>query len=407
MITSYTLLFYLKKPKKYESGPMPVYMRITVNGKCSELSVSRKCLPDRWCSKSHREKGSKDSTKGLNAYLDDLERKLDEALLKLINERKKITAVSLKTKFLDRDDKAYLLIELFKAHNIEMESMIGVEFEPNTLKGYKTSLTHLQNDIKTKYKKADLDIGRLDYSFIRDYDYYLKKEAKCISVTVAKYIKHLKKIINHCLKTKVLKENPFSEYKAKIKIREREFLTQAQLDRIINRKIESQRVKQVRDVFVFCCYTGLSYADVKKLSRKEIMIGIDGEQWVMTSRKKTDTSSRIPLLKPALDIIEKYKDHPRCENEGIVLPVLSNQKVNSYLKEIAKDCSIPQNLTFHLARHTFATTITLTNGVPIESVSKMLGHLDIKTTQHYAKVIDEKVSKDMRALMRKLEEEVF
>lgn len=310
MITSYTLLFYLKKPKKYESGPMPVYMRITVNGKCSELSVSRKCLPDRWCSKSHREKGSKDSTKGLNAYLDDLERKLDEALLKLINKRKKITAVSLKTKFLDRDDKAYLLIELFKAHNIEMESMIGVEFEPNTLKGYKTSLTHLQNYIKTKYKKADLDIGRLDYSFIRDYDYYLKKEAKCISVTVAKYIKHLKKIINHCLKTKVLKENPFSEYKAKIKIREREFLTQAQLDRIINRKIESQRVKQVRDVFVFCCYTGLSYADVKKLSRKEIMTGIDGEQWVMTSRKKTDTSSRIPLLKPALDIIEKYKDHP-------------------------------------------------------------------------------------------------
>jgi hypothetical protein len=197
MITNFTLLFYLKKPKKYETGPMPVYMRITVNGKCAEISVCRKCLPDRWCSKSHREKGSKDSTKGLNAYLDNLEKKLDEALLKLIDERKKITAASLKTKFLDQDDKAYLLIELFKAHNIEMESMIGVEFEPNTLKGYKTSLTHLQNYIKTKYKKEDLDIGRLDYLFIRDYDYYLKKEAKCISVTVAKYIKHLKKIIKY------------------------------------------------------------------------------------------------------------------------------------------------------------------------------------------------------------------
>lgn len=327
-----------------------------------------------------------------------------EAHLKLINERKKITAEILKVKFLGREDKALLLIELFKAHNTEMESLIGVEFEQNTLKGYQASLKHLQNYIKFNYKKSDLEIGRLDYLFIYEYDHYLKKEAGCKPVTVAKYIKHLKKIINHCLRTKLLKENPFSEYKARVKIREREFLTQAQLDRIITREIKTLRVEQVRDVFVFCCYTGLAYADVKKLSRKEIMIGIDGEQWVMTSRKKTDTSSRIPLLKPALDIIEKYKNHPRCENEGSVLPVLSNQKINCYLKEIAKDCHIPQNLTFHLARHTFATTITLTNGVPIESVSKMLGHLDIKTTQHYAKVIDEKVSKDMQELAIKLEE---
>ena len=337
--------------------------------------------------------------------MDELERQLEETHVKLINERKKITAENLKKKFLDQENKDYLLIELFKAHNAEMESLIGVDFEQNTLKGYQTSINHLQNYIKIKYKKKDLDIGRLDYSFIRDYDYYLKKEAKCISVTVAKYIKHLKKIVNYCLKTKLLKENPFSEYKAKVKIKDKEFLSQAQLDRIINKKIESKRVEQVRDVFVFCCYTGLSYADIKKLTRKEIMPGLDGEQWVMTSRKKTDTSSRIPLLKPALDIIEKYRDHPRCENEGIVLPVLSNQKVNSYLKEIAKDCDVLQNLTFHLARHTFATTVTLTNGVPIESVSKMLGHLDIKTTQHYAKVIDEKVSKDMQALQRKLDEE--
>lgn len=407
MITTYSLLFYLKKPKKYESGPMPVYMRITVAGMITEISVSRKCQPNRWCTQAHREKGTKDSTKGLNSYLDELDRQLENAHFKLINERKKITVQTLRNKFLDREDKAQLLIELFKDHNIKMESLIGIEFEQNTLKGYQTSIIHLQNYIKTKYKKPDIEIGRLDYLFIYDFDHYLKKEAGCKPVTVAKYIKHLKKIVNHCLRTKLLKENPFSEYKAKVKIREREFLNQAQLDKVITRKIESQRVEQVRDVFVFCCYTGLAYADVKKLSRKEIMIGIDGEQWVVTCRKKTDTSSRIPLLKPALDIIEKYKDHPRCENEGILLPVLSNQKVNSYLKEIAKDCGIHQNLTFHLARHTFATTITLTNGVPIESVSKMLGHLDIKTTQHYAKVIDEKVSRDMQALQKVLNEEVF
>ena len=159
----------------------------------------------------------------------------------------------------------------------------------------------------------------------------------------------------------------------------------------------------MRDIFVFCCYTGLSYADVKKLTRSEITAGIDGEQWVFTHRKKNDNSSRIPLLKPALQIIAKYKDHPKCVNGDIVLPVLSNQKMNSYLKEIADACDITQNLTFHLSRHTFATTVTLTNGVPIESVSKMLGHVDIKTTQHYAKVIDTKVSQDMKSLKRKLD----
>jgi len=142
---------------------------------------------------------------------------------------------------------------------------------------------------------------------------------------------------------------------------------------------------------------------VKKLTRSEITAGIDGGQWVFTHRKKNDNSSRAPLLKPALQIIAKYKDHPKCVNGDIVLPVLSNQKMNSYLKEIADACDIAQNLTFHLSRHTFATTVTLTNGVPIESVSRMLGHVDIKTTQHYAKVIDTKVSQDMKSLKRKLD----
>jgi site-specific recombinase XerD len=163
------------------------------------------------------------------------------------------------------------------------------------------------------------------------------------------------------------------------------------------------RVANVRDIFVFSCYTGLSYADVKKLTRNEIQKGIDGSQWIFTRREKNDNSSRIPLLKSALQVIDKYKNHPKCVNEGLVLPVLSNQKMNSYLKEIADACDITQNLTFHLARHTFATTVTLTNGVPIESASKMLGHVDIKTTQHYAKVIDTKVSQDMKKLKRKLD----
>ncbi|HAI44649.1 MAG TPA: recombinase, partial [Maribacter sp.] len=158
---------------------------------------------------------------------------------------------------------------------------------------------------------------------------------------------------------------------------------------------------QVRDIFVFCCFTGLAYADVKKLTNADIVIGSDGEKWIKTRRTKTDTRSNIPILPIALAIIEKYEDDELLKEKDLVLPVLSNQKMNSYIKEIADCCGIVKNLTFHLARHTFATTVTLTNGVPIESVSKMLGHTNLRTTQHYAKILDMKVGKDMAVLRNK------
>jgi site-specific recombinase XerD len=157
----------------------------------------------------------------------------------------------------------------------------------------------------------------------------------------------------------------------------------------------------VRDIFLFSCYTGLAYADVKKLKRSEIIIGVDGEQWLVSRRQKTDISARIPLLPAALTIISKYKDHPHCQEKDLVLPVLSNQKMNAYLKEIADACGIHKTLTYHIARHTFATTVTLTNGVPIETVSKMLGHRNLRTTQHYAKILDKKIGEDMKGLKSK------
>ena len=164
----------------------------------------------------------------------------------------------------------------------------------------------------------------------------------------------------------------------------------------------SLRIEQVKDIFIFCCYTGLAYIDVKQLKRSEIIKGIDGQQWIFTTRQKTDTASRIPLLTQALQIIQKYENHPECADQDKVLPVLSNQKMNSYLKEIADVCGISKELTFHIARHTFATSVTLANGVSIESVSKMLGHKNMRTTQHYAKILDSKVSEDMQLLRKKL-----
>ena len=172
---------------------------------------------------------------------------------------------------------------------------------------------------------------------------------------------------------------------------------------IIEEKFPTERLELVRDIFIFCCFTGLAYIDIQKLKQKEIGIGVDGGKWIFTRRQKTEVPSRIPLLPPTIKLIEKYKEHPQCICRDKLLPILSNQKMNSYLKEIADACQINKNLTFHIARHTFATTVTLSNGVPIETVSKMLGHKNLRTTQHYAKILDKKISDDMAVLRNKLE----
>lgn len=405
-MSDYSLLFYLKKPKNYTSGYIPVYMRFTVDGVQKECATTRTADPEKWCSKTSREDGKTEITRSLNAHLGDLQQKVHNVHAQMVKQDLPISAASLRDKFLGRDTpkRGPQLLEIFALHNKQMKELIGNEFRENTLKGYRTCLLHLTGFIRKRYKSDDIDIRLLDFNFIYDFNHYLKLDGGIQPISAAKYLKHLKKVVNnYILKPKLLKENPFSEFKSKAKVKERKFLTQAQLSRLIKKEFSIPRVANVRDIFVFSCYTGLSYADVKKLTRTEIQRGIDGSQWIFTHREKNDNSSRIPLLKPALQVISKYKDHPKCANEGLVLPVLSNQKMNSYLKEIADACDITQNLTFHLARHTFATTVTLTNGVPIESVSKMLGHVDIKTTMHYAKVLDIKVSQDMKKLKRKLD----
>lgn len=198
-----------------------------------------------------------------------------------------------------------------------------------------------------------------------------------------------------------LDKNPFANYKAKVKEVERVYLTEAEIQSIIEKDFKTERLSLVRDIFLFSCFTGLAYIDVKNLTKSHISHGIDGEQWIFTHRQKTESASKIPILPITQMIIDKYDNHPQSNNEDKLLPILSNQKMNAYLKEIAAICNINKELTFHIARHTFATTVTLTNGVPIESVSKMLGHKNLRTTQHYAKVLDRKVSEDMKILKDK------
>jgi site-specific recombinase XerD len=381
---------------------MPIYLRISVDGKRSEISIGRSCLPSSWNSHSGRSKGNKEEARLLNAYLDSLHTKLNISHQMLVEGGKEVTVEHLRNAIAGNREKSKMLLEIFEDHNRKVEALLGNGFEPNTLKGYRTTVKHLNAFIKSNYKNVDIPINKLNYEFIVSFEFYLRSSCKISMVSAAKYIKNLKKIVNSCIAHDWITKNPFANYKSKAKAGERVYLSQNELVCIYQKQFKIERLSQVKDIFLFCCYTGLAYADIKKLRRQEIGLGIDGGFWIFTKRKKTDTSTRVPLLDIAVEILDKYKDHPPCEAEGTLLPVLSNQKMNAYLKEIADLCGITKTLTFHIARHTFATTVTLSNGVPIETVSKMLGHTNIKTTQHYAKILDIKVSNDMSALRNKV-----
>jgi len=399
---SFGLLFFLKQSKNQESNVRYVYLRITVEGISKELSTKRIWEPDRWNQSAGRATGSKEDARILNAYLDVLSNSVFLGKKKIIEANKPVTAEALKNVVLGIDDEKRMILEIFKKHNDQMEILVGHEFAPGTLQRYKTSCSHTESFIKWKYNSDDLDIKEINYDFVSDYSFWLKSVRKCGHNSTVKYLGNLKKIIIQCIKKGWLQKDPFVGFSTARKEVVRVALTKEELESIAKKSFSVDRLTYVRDIFLFSCYTGLAYIDVQKLKRSQIIKGIDGEQWLITSRQKTDSPTRLPLLPKALEIMGKYNDHPKCKKDGYVLPVLSNQKMNAYLKEIADNCGVAKNLTFHIARHTFATTITLSNGVPLETVSKMLGHSSVKQTQHYAKIVDLKISQDMAALKQKL-----
>ena len=400
MNKTFNLLFFIKKNKIRTNGTAPIYLRITVDGKAAEIAAKRYIDPKKWDNKSQKAIGNSQEAKMLNSYFKTLEHQVYDFHYQMLKEENAVTAMGLKSKLLGTDTEKRMLILIFQEHNDKVEALIDQDFAPGTLERYKTSLKHTQEFLRWKYKISDIDITKIDHSFIADYDFWLRSVRKCANNTAVKYLKNFKKIIRLCMAHGWITKDPFLGYKAKIKAVERPYLSKEEIKMIYEKEFVSDQLTQVRDIFLFSCYTGLAYVDVKQLSKSNINIGIDGDQWIFTHRQKTDTSTRVPLLPFAQELVLKYKNHPRCINSDVLFPVLSNQKMNSYLKEIAAVCGIDKELTFHIARHTFATTVTLANGVPIESVSKMLGHTNIKTTQHYAKILDKKVSEDMSALRK-------
>lgn len=406
MKTKVSILFYAKRAKTSVNGLVPIYTRITVNGKRIELSSNRFVEFSKWSTEAGKMKGNSEEARSINNHLDMLRIQIIDMQMELVHKKIPITAETLKSKILGVDERARMLVPIFQDHNNKIKELIGKEYAPGTLERYKTSLSHTIEFLQWKYKVSDIDINKIDHAFITDYEFWLRSVRNCANNTAVKYIKNFNKIIKLCLANDWLDKNPFANYKSKVKEVERVYLSEDEIQNIINKDLKSERLSLVRDIFLFSCFTGLAYIDVKNLTKSHISIGIDGEKWIFTHRQKTESASKIPILPVTQIIIDKYENHPQSNNQDKLLPILSNQKMNAYLKEIAGICEIEKELTFHIARHTFATTVTLTNGVPIESVSKMLGHKNLRTTQHYAKVLDRKVSEDMMILKNKFKLEI-
>ena len=396
-----SILFYAKRAKTTTDGLVPIYIRVTVDGERIELSTKRYAHPDKWSVEGSCMKGYSGEAKSINSFLYSLKAKVYDYQQQLIREDEPVNAENMRNKILGIDKRSHMLIGIFQQHNDEIKALIGKDYAAATHVRYETSLKHTADFLKWKYKVSDLDIRKIDHEFITSYEFYLKSVCNCCQNTTSKYIKNFGKIIRICLANGWLQKNPFINYKSKMVEVERAFLSMEEIETMFNKEFATDRLNLVKDIFLFSCFTGLAYADVKKLSRQNIAIGVDGDRWIYINRTKTDTRSNIPILPIASFLLEKYEDHPQVVNQEKLLPILSNQKMNCYLKEIADACGINKELTFHIARHTFATTVTLSNGVPIESVSKMLGHKNLKTTQHYAKILDLKVSNDMQILKEK------
>jgi len=378
-------------------------MRITIDSEIMEISTKRKCESRKWNKISGRMNVKEPAAGEFNSYLDTLQLKVFEAKRRLLEVDKPVTPENIKDVLLGKSTgrEKKMVLAVFQQHNDPMKSLIGKEFAAGTLQRYEVSYRHTKSFIEYRYKKADLAITQLNFEFLTEYEFWLKSVRKCDHNSTIKYLSNFRKIVNRCLRSGWIEKDPFFGIKMAKREVERTALTEMELQTITEKPFSIERLSIVRDIFLFSCYTGLAYADVKKLKKSEIIVGQDNEQWLVSKRQKTDISARIPLLPAALTLIDRYKNHPQCLLTDQVLPVLSNQKMNAYLKEIADVCGISNALTFHIARHTFATTVTLSNGVPMETVSKMLGHRNLKTTQHYAKILDLKVSKDMKHLREK------
>jgi len=399
--STFSILFWLNIAKA-KNCIAPIYARVTVNGRRSEISLKRECPMGSWDNNTHRIKGRNVGKLAINHYLDVTYSRLLDCHSQLQRENKLVTSRAIKERFLGTDDKSKSINDIIAYHEENMKDVL----KKGTLKNYFTTEKYLKEYLEKELRTSNMYLKNLSYNFIVGFEKFLRRKKDKNGVLqltnngTMKHLERFKKLLNLAVKLEWMEKNPFQDYKMKFKIFDRAFLNRLELIRLEETTLTKSYLERTRDMFLFACYTGLSYVDVKQLSKNHLVKGIDGRDWIHCTREKSQTPMKIPLLYKAKEILDKYNELDSIS--GFLLPICSNQKTNKYLKDIAKECDIHKNLSFHVARHTFATTITLSNGVPLETVSKLLGHSKLSTTQIYARVVERKIGDDMEMLQRKL-----
>lgn len=393
--------YVIKRTGLRKNGTCPICVRLTLNRTRSEIATGICIEPADWDEVRQQINENYHNADVYNNRLRKMASNLQDIFNRLISIGNEFSIIDIKNEFLGyKRSKGFL--ELFDYYLTTIENNIGHGYAYSTLKHYRVTRKKLSNYLNENLNRKDIQLSLIDYNFINEFDMYLKVKYKVHQNTAWNYHKHLKRVLNLAISMEFLNKNPYSKFRVKLEEAHRDFLTKEEVKKLENKKIDLSRLSIVRDVFVFACYTGLSYSDIAKLNEEHLQMRDDGNTWIIINRTKTNSICNIPLFPNAIKIIDRYANYPLTVLKGRLLPVSSNQKLNSYLKELAEICNVKKNLTMHMARHTFATTITLSNGVPIETVSKLLGHKTLKVTQIYARVLENKISKDMMTLKTKL-----
>lgn len=399
---TFNIIFYVRKNKVKKDGEAFLFLRLTINGRRWDSSLKIKIDPSKWDAKRQiaiSDNDEKDSNL-INETIESLRFRIHRIKLKIEDEGKLLTLESVRDKLIDKEKFDRTILKLFQNHNNECQQRVGVQITQATYGRYLTCYYHIKEFINKEYKADDLSVSEINRRFYERFEFFLKKEKKCAHNTTIKYIRNFNKIVRIAVEQGWLIKSPYKDIGYRLEEIDKPYLSMDEVNSIIEKEISIKRLDLVRDIFIFCCHTGLSFSDVKELTGENIHIGIDKNLWIIKSRKKTKIVSKIPLLDTPARIIEKYRDYPRSTNVTTLLPVPTNQKMNAYLKEIADITDIKKILTTHTARRTFATTIMLQNGVNMEAVSKMLGHTSLFMTRKYAKVDEFYIAQETEKVRR-------
>lgn len=396
------VLFTLNTTKINPKGEAPVLLRITVRNDRASVSTGYKVRPEAWDQAAQRIKGDSELAKTFNVYANSTSLKILQIEREMLLTGEPVTPSSIITLLKGKPAETMSVLTAFEHHNKRMSDLIGKDITRATYNRYLVSYRKLKAFISGNYKWGEIQLSKLTIKFITDFEHYLKVHDNICQNTTAKHLKNLKKVIRFAISNNWLQADPFSTYRCRTTATDRGYLTKSELKAIEEKEFSTERLQIVRDAFVFMCYTGLAYSDVQKLEASHIFKGEDGAEWISIQRTKTGSESIIPLLPKAREILDKYSSHPEARYKGKLLPSRSNQKMNEYLREIGNLCEVKKRVTCHLARHTFAKTITLSNGVSTETVAKMLGHKNLRTTQIYAKMTLSRMAAEMGSILNKL-----